>query len=88
MYPHSRTPAVPAAPVISTMRVNRTGTSAFGRKAVIVPQIPKPTRSGMVGGALAVGYVWSNTAWMAAAGAVGVVMYGNRVVNRIPNGWR
>jgi hypothetical protein len=42
----------------------------------------------MVGGALAVGYVWSNTAPIAAAGAVGVVMKGKRLVKRIPKGWR
>ena len=79
---------MPAAPVSSTIRVNRNGTSVFGRNAVIVPQQANRKSNGIVGGMLAVGYVSSNTAPMAAAGAVGVETNGKREVKRIPNGCR
>ena len=44
-----------ATPVSNTIRVNRNGTSAFGRNAVIAPQQANRTSSGIVAGALAVG---------------------------------
>ena len=55
---------------------------------MIVPQQANRKSSGIVAGALAVGYVWSNTAPMAAAGAAGVETNGNKELKRIPKGCR